>query len=44
MSSTVMDSLTSYRVETILQRADDIRQAHADGNDVGSEDSWSDSD
>ncbi|XP_062186781.1 uncharacterized protein LOC133890427 [Phragmites australis] len=44
MSSTVMGSPTNSRVATILQRADDIRQAHADGNDVGGEDSWSDSD
>ncbi|KAL6657244.1 hypothetical protein ACP70R_005024 [Stipagrostis hirtigluma subsp. patula] len=44
MSSDVTGSPMNPSVATILQRADDIRQAHMDDNDVDSEDSWSDSD
>ncbi|KAK3126096.1 hypothetical protein QOZ80_7BG0613820 [Eleusine coracana subsp. coracana] len=37
-------SFTDSRVATILQRAEDIRQAHADHDDNDSEDGWGDSD
>ncbi|XP_066391575.1 protein SCAR2-like isoform X2 [Miscanthus floridulus] len=40
--SPVTGSPANSKVATILQRADDIRQAHADSNDVDSEESWSD--
>ncbi|KAL6896820.1 hypothetical protein ACP4OV_007392 [Aristida adscensionis] len=43
-SSHLMGSPANSRALAILQRADDIRQAHADDDDVDSENSWSDSD
>ncbi|KAG0546450.1 hypothetical protein BDA96_02G448500 [Sorghum bicolor] len=40
--SSVTGSPTNSKVATILQRLDDIRKAHANNNEVHSEESWSD--